>query len=263
MKKRLLMKTFLWFLAFTVLFPVSSVFAAPQENDFEWKYHNFSFEKEKKEDTPKNSISKFLSSAKKKLGQSIAKVRESKKDPEESPVSLNYSSHEWMNQPGGHDRKKTRKISHSADVQNKIRGDSIKRLGMGTPVYCTLAGVVSHSGIAMGDKIVHLDGNGTVIRSSPQQFIDRFNGKNPAVNIYYAAYAPNRPVEIHFAAVRAFTSVGKKLKYNVFKKNCHGFTIWCFTGKYYSSTLSISQVEEYIEKQCGTKWNWRCWDGWR
>ena len=257
------MKTFSWFLTIALLFPVSSVLADPRENDFEWKYHNFSFEKEKKEDTPKNSISKFLSSAKKKLGQSIAKVRESKKDPEESPVSLNFSSHEWMNQPGGHDRKKTRKVSHGAGVLNKIRGDSLKTLGMGTPVYCTLAGVVSHSGIAMGDKIIHLDGSGNVIRTSPQEFIDRLDGKNPAVNIYYAAYGPNRPVEIHFAATRAFFAEGKKIKYNVFKNNCHGFTIWCFTGKYYSSTLSIAQVEKHIEKQCGTKWSWRCRDGWR
>ena len=103
MKKRLFMKTFLWILTIALLFPVSSVLADPRENDFEWKYHNFSFEKEKKEDTPKYSISKFLSSAKKKLGQSIAKVQKSKKDPEESPFSLNFSSHEWMNQPGGHD----------------------------------------------------------------------------------------------------------------------------------------------------------------
>lgn len=257
------MKTFSWFLTIALLFPVSSVLADPRENDFEWKYHNFSFEKEKKEDTPKNPISKFLSAAKKKLGRSIAKVQKSKNDPEESSFSLNFPSDEWMNQPNGHDREKTRKVSHGADVLNKIRGDSLKALGMGTPVYCTLAGVVSHSGIAMGNKIIHLDGSGTIIMTSPQEFIDRLDGKNPAVNIYYAGYGPNRPVEIHFAAVRGVESVGKKLKYNVLKKNCHGFTIWCFTGKYYSSTLSIAQVENYIEKQCGNKWTWRCWDGWR
>ena len=259
------MKTVLWLLTITLLFPGSSLFADPWENDFgsdlTLRYSEFSSEKEKK-GAPKNPISKFLSSAKKKLARSIAKVQKSNNEPEESPFSSNFPSYEWMNQPDGRDRKKTRKVSHGADILNKIRGDSLKILGMGTPVYCTLAGVVSHSGIAIGDKIIHLDGNGTVIHTSPQVFIDRFNGKNPAVNIYYAAYGPNRPVQIHFAAARAVASVGKKFKYNVFSKNCHSFTIWCFTGKY-TSAISISKVGEAIEKQCGKKWSWRCWDGWR
>ena len=258
------MKLFLWFLAIVLLFPVSPVLAEPVEDAYEDELRQKCDDlvSGKKNDTPKNPISKFLSSAKKKLGSAIAKRKKSKDDTEESPFSLDFQSHEWEDKQTNDNKKDARKVNRRSGILNKIRGDSLKKLGLGTPVYCTLAGVVSHSGIAMGDKIIHLDGNGTIIITSPQEFIDRLDGKNPAVNIYYAAYASNRPVEFDFAAARAVNAAGKKLKYNVFKKNCHGFTIWCFTGKY-TSTLSISKVEDVIEKHCGTKWTWRCWDGWR
>lgn len=259
------MKTFFGFLIFALLFPVSSVLAEPLEDTYEaelmQKYDDLA--SGKKNDIPKNPISKFLSAAKKKLGSSIAKREKNKDDSKESSFSLDFQSHEWEDKQTDPRKKDSRKINRRPSILSKIRGDSLEKLGIGTPVYCALAGVVSHSGIAMGDKIIHLDGNGTIIYTSPQEFIDRLDGKNPAVNIYYAAYAPNRPVEIDFAGVRAVSSIGKKLKYNVLRKNCHGFTIWCFTGKYYSTTLSISKVEEFIEKKCGKNWGWRCWDGWR
>lgn len=258
------MKTVLWFFSVAVLCSGSPLLAEPLDDTFEaelmQKYDDLV--SGKKNDTPKNPISEFLSAAKKKLARTISKDAKSKDNSEGSPFSSDFQPGGLPDGQTGHDKKDSREINRRSGFRNKIRGDSLEKLGLGTPVYCTLAGVVSHSGIAIGDKIIHLGGDGTIILTSPQVFIDRFKGKNPAVNIYYAAYGANHPVEFDFAAARAVASVGKKFKYNVFSKNCHSFTIWCFTGKY-SSTISISKVEEAIEKQCGKKWSWRCWDGWR
>ena len=258
------MKTFLCF-TIAVLTSVFSAFADPLEDTYEAELMQKcnDLAAGKKNDTQKNLISKFIFAAKKKLGRSLEKNRKSSNRSEDPLFSSDFQTPQWVADQTNPDKKDSPKVRRRAGILNKIHGDSIMKLGLGTPVYCSLGGVVSHSGIAMGDKIIHLDGSGTIILTSPQEFIDRLDGKNPAVNIYYAAYAANRPVEFDFAAARAVASVGKKLKYNVVRKNCHGFTIWCFTGKYYSSTLSISRVEEYIEKQCGKNWGWRCWDGWR
>lgn len=152
----------------------------------------------------------------------------------------------------------------SPDIFNSLVGDDLPILAMGTPVYCKLDFILEHSGIALGDKIVHLDGDGVVVYTSPREFIERHNGSNPAVNVYYAAVGKNKPLANAAAAKRAKLMIGQKVNYNPALKNCHGFTIGCLTGDFEKSlTLDIKQVDTVIDQLTKKTWQWRCWDGWR
>ena len=61
---------------------------------------------------------------------------------------------------------------HAGNILQHLSGDKLFRLQPGTPVYCNLAGgLAEHSGICIGRKIVHLDGSGNIICTSPKTFI--------------------------------------------------------------------------------------------
>ena len=53
-------------------------------------------------------------------------------------------------------------------------------------VQCELLfGLAAHSGIYVGNgDIVHLDGDGTVIKSKAKGFLDRLDGWNSAISVY-------------------------------------------------------------------------------
>ena len=101
------------------------------------------------------------------------------------------------------------------DVTRFLPGDKLKRLKAGTPVFCKLAGYAEHTGIAMGDSIIHLDGSGDIVRTSPAEFLARLNGLNPAINIYYAAQGPNQPLAKRIVADRARRWLGRHVEYTV------------------------------------------------
>ncbi len=152
------------------------------------------------------------------------------------------------------------------ECTNKLEGDMIPSLPPGTPVYCSLMlNIAEHSGISIGDKIVHLDGSGKIISSSPKEFLARLDGNNLAFNIYYAASAPNQPLAKSDIANRAQNALGNHRDYHVLKDNCHGFAIRCIDGKSTChSAWSIREIEYAISKAFSTiNWRWRCWDGWR
>ena len=171
--------------------------------------------------------------------------------------------------PGAEDRDSKKAYERlardrSPGILNSIDGDNLPALAMGTPVYCKLDFVFEHSGIALGDKIVHLDGDGIIVCTSPRTFVQRHNGSNPAVNVYYAAAGKDKPLANEEAAARARSRIGQRVDYNPALKNCHGFTIGCLTGNFDRSfTLDIKQVDEVIDRIYGETWRWRCWDGWR
>ena len=144
-------------------------------------------------------------------------------------------------------------------------GDRLERLKAGTPVFCKLAGYFEHTGIAMGDTIIHLDGSGEIVRTSPKVFLARLDGLNLAFNIYYAATGENQPLAKRVVADRARRWVGRHVEYNVLTKNCHGFVLGCLTGDFNQIlTLDLLQVEAQISKIFANPfWQWRCWDGWR
>ena len=145
-------------------------------------------------------------------------------------------------------------------------GDMLPSLPPGTPVFCHFTlNVAEHSGIGIGNRIVHLDGDGDIISSTPSDFLARLDGNNLAISIYYAAAGKNRPLAHPDIAMRALEAVGTHVDYHVLKNNCHGFTIRCIDGKSSRhAAWSILQVEHAISVAFGTiRWRWRRWGGWR
>ncbi len=155
---------------------------------------------------------------------------------------------------------------HKCSRRNAIIGDRLPSLPPGTPVYCHFTlHVAEHSGICIGDKIVHLDGSGKIISSTPSVFLARLDGNNLAVNIYYAATGRNKPLAHADIAARAQAALGEHRDYNLLTDNCHGFTVRCLNGDTSrTAAWSIREVENAITSAFGTtSWRWRCWDGWR
>ena len=155
---------------------------------------------------------------------------------------------------------------HECQAKDAWTGDGLPSLPPGTPVFCHFTlNVAEHSGIAIGDKIVHLDGDGRILASTPCDFLARLGGSNLASNIYYAATGRDKPLAKSEIAIRALEAVGKHRSYHVLADNCHGFSIRCIDGQ--SGCLaawSLRDVENSITSAFGTdEWRWRCWDGWR
>ena len=154
---------------------------------------------------------------------------------------------------------------HGPDAFSMFLGDDVNSLTPGTPVFCRLAGVAEHTGIAVGKEIIHLDGSGEIVKTSPREFIARLDGYNPAVNVYYAALAANKPLGSKKVADRARRMVGKFVDYDLLRRNCHGFVLGCISGNFEQSfILKITQVEAQISQfYLQNDWTWRSWDGWR
>ncbi len=154
---------------------------------------------------------------------------------------------------------------HDCPWLSVCRGDELPCLLPGTPVYCNFSfGIAEHTGIYVGDGIVHLDGEGDVIHSAPREFLARLDGRNLAVNIYYAAWGEGRPLGDDGIAGRALAQVGTHPGYSLLSANCHGFSIGCITGRGSRSSLTLHSVERAISRAFGTRrWRWRCWGGWR
>ena len=155
---------------------------------------------------------------------------------------------------------------HECLEKNPQEGDTIATLPSGTPVFCHFTlNVAEHSGICIGDRIVHLDGGGQVLSSTPKEFLARLDGNNLAFSIYYAALGPNQPLAKSDIAIRALEAVGNHRQYHLLADNCHGFTIRCINGKSKRlAALSIREVEMAITSVFGTdEWRWRRWIGWK
>ncbi|MBP1583363.1 MAG: hypothetical protein J6866_05355 [Victivallales bacterium] len=147
-----------------------------------------------------------------------------------------------------------------------LAADALPSLPPGTPVFCHLTlNVAEHSGICIGDRIVHLDGAGQVISSTPQEFLARLDGTNLAVSIYYAAEGRNKPLANADVAIRALEAIGAHRNYRMLSDNCHGFTIRCLTGQSTCrAAWSLRTVENTISSVFGTDdWRWRRWGGWK
>ena len=131
----------------------------------------------------------------------------------------------------------------------------------GTPVFCDLIfGAAEHTGIWVGDSIVHLDGAGVIIRTAPDEFLARLDGMNPAVDIFYPATGPSQPLACPKAARRALRQVDSPHHYHLLFDNCHGFTIECLTDAKLPGTVSLRTVEMAISYVCkAQRWHWRRW----
>lgn len=130
----------------------------------------------------------------------------------------------------------------------------------GTPVYCNLAVVVEHTGIYIGDdEIVHLSGDGNIEIVSPQDFVARLDGDNPAEAIFYAAKSDGTPLCRKSIANRARSMAGSRRNYNVFFDNCHQFTCGCITGEFDNPCKLFGMLETMIKYKLGSL-TWVKWD---
>ena len=155
------------------------------------------------------------------------------------------------------------KDGHCNVLQMFSDGDRLHSLLPGTPVFCRLAGgMAEHAGIAIGRKIVHLDGSGNIICTGPSTFLARKNGSNMAVNVYYAATAKDTPLGDSQIAELAKAQIGRHQHYSVWTDNCLGFTLGCITGDFDQHyNYRLGEIESAISKHFGTfSWEWRNWD---
>lgn len=109
---------------------------------------------------------------------------------------------------------------------------SAKKLKVGSILYCNLAVAFEHTGIYVGNnRVVHLNGNGKIEEVSLNRFVNRLDGRNPAISIYCAVDCSNEPISDRLFAERALKMVGTRRDYNLILDNCHKFTYYCMTGK--------------------------------
>ena len=89
----------------------------------------------------------------------------------------------------------TRRHRHDCPEESKLHGDKLTRLAPGTPVFCYFTGeIAEHTGICLGDTIVHLDGTGKVICTSPEVFLARLEGKKHRLRHLQCVTWSERPV---------------------------------------------------------------------
>lgn len=130
---------------------------------------------------------------------------------------------------------------------------------VGSIVYCHLAVAVEHSGIYVGNKqIVHLNGDGRIEIVSPMVFCKRLHGKNPASMIFCPMSEDGKLIGSRRAAEYALRQVGKHIDYNLFKNNCHKFSVTCMNGRN-EECPSFKCLEELIENRYG-EFHWRATD---
>ena len=153
------------------------------------------------------------------------------------------------------------KIGRKVELRNpldKLR--SFTEPAPGTPVYCNLAIVVEHTGIYIGDnEIVHLNGDGNIEIVSPQEFLARLDGDNPAKTIYYAAHSNGKPLCRKRIADRARSMVGGSRNYQLVLDNCHQFTCGCISGDFENPCNFFWMVENEIRDKLGPL-TWVEWD---
>jgi len=109
----------------------------------------------------------------------------------------------------------------------------------GSIVCCDLAGAFEHSGVYVGNgKIIHRDGDGYLDSVSPDTFLKRLSGLNPAVTIFVSCRG-DTPVGGEEIACRAEKAMRDKTfaGYDLLSKNCHHFCQYCLTGKKDNGTL--------------------------
>ncbi len=166
---------------------------------------------------------------------------------------------------GSNNELHQRRHRHDCPEESKLNGDKLTSLAPGTPVFCDFTGeIAEHTGICLGDKIVHLDGTGKVICTSPEVFLARLNGTNIAYNIYYAALGPDAPLGSQEIAERTQSMIDTTPGYDLLNANCHQFCIKCILNRATTTAPSIRNLEAAISEFFLTEdWQWRNWDGFK
>ena len=145
-------------------------------------------------------------------------------------------------------------------VDNVFR-DTISEPAIGSVLYCDLAfGLAAHSGIYIGDNtIVHLNGDGRVKTTLPDEFLDRLDGLNTAISIYVSCN-DTTPVGSESTALRAINAIGNERSYNILFDNCHQFTTGCLTGDFNNNASNFLWMLKMKADAHTNANSWRVWD---
>jgi len=149
-------------------------------------------------------------------------------------------------------------------VIETIFRDGVKPIP-GSIVCCDLAGAWEHSGVYVGrNRIIHRDGNGYLASVSPEEFLSRLDGLNPAISIHVSCDDDGDPVGGGWIAERARAALkSSRLRngYNLLTKNCHQFCRYCLTGDADGSVFncSFASLEDLMKDELDFT-NWRRWD---
>lgn len=144
-------------------------------------------------------------------------------------------------------------------VDNVIR-DKVSSPVLGSVVYCDLAaGQAEHSGIYIGDnRIVHLNGDGSIESVTPKDFMDRLGGLNTAISVYVSC-GSGAPVGSSDAAKLAKSMIGRRREYSLVFDNCHQFTAGCLSGDFENACNFFAFLKDEVRNRIGGH-EWRVWD---
>lgn len=131
----------------------------------------------------------------------------------------------------------------------------------GGPVFATLPDILSpeHSGIYVGDgQIVHLNGNGSIERVTPEIFVKRELNRAKDKRIFVSVKS-GRVYGEESNAKKALSMVGKKIDYRLFTNNCHMFTYGCVSGDFKDGPPYLSSLQSHLQECKGVD-EWILWD---
>lgn len=151
-----------------------------------------------------------------------------------------------------------KRVGANRSVQIRtVDGQLLRR---GCIVFCKLLGVREHSGVYVGKgKIVHLDGNGYLVKTGFQEFLDRLWGLNPAYSVYVACNSEGVPLYSRWGrscadmAESRYRYWNSKPDYSFAFRNCHHFSGFCLLG-YEDESEIPSKLLSMLRCDFGFSW---------
>jgi hypothetical protein len=125
----------------------------------------------------------------------------------------------------------------------------------GSIVCCTLAGVLEHTGIYIGDDtIIELHGDGLVKGVSKQRFIENRSGSK----VFVSCDRQARPLFSDDIATRACTQIYQYHEYDLLKNNCHNF-VWQCCAKQSATITTFNQLNKRLASYFKQRIYWDLW----
>jgi len=151
-------------------------------------------------------------------------------------------------------------VVHTKNVIRTKLKKKTSQISVGSIIFCNLGVWGEHTGVYIGDgKIVHLDGSGEILQTTPYDFVRRLGGWNPSRHIFVGCGVDNYPVGTLAVATRAIEKIGCKRSYNLIFDNCHQFTAGCVTGDFENSANFKWMLNDVLEENMGVV-KWCVWD---
>ncbi|MBO4633514.1 MAG: hypothetical protein J5858_16480 [Lentisphaeria bacterium] len=140
-----------------------------------------------------------------------------------------------------------KELKKRENLLHQFAGD-MRFLRPGTPVCCNLFGFWEHSGIYLGDgQIAHVTGDGEIESVYPEEFVQRIGNDATEPMLYACSEKTGFGAGSYSAACFARLKIGKSVRYELTKNNCHRFTARCLTGNDDVETCFFSTPADSLE----------------